>query len=84
LSTQERRTLAQFTKVELRKAAGDHLPVVDEMFDGVFANMYLHHAPELLATIKEMARTLKPNGALCTTNLDTHDHEWQREQIADL
>ena len=79
-----RRNLAQFNNVEFREAVGDQLPVADEMFDGVFANMYLHHAPDPLATIKEMARTLKPNGVLCITDLDTHDHEWQREQMADL
>lgn len=79
-----RRNLAQFDNVEFREAVGDQLPVANEMFDGVFANMYLHHAPDPLATIKEMVRTLKPNGVLCITDLDTHDHEWQREQMADL
>ena len=79
-----RRNLAQFANVEFREATGDQLPVSDETFDGVFANMYLHHAPDPLATIQEMARTLKPGGVLCITDLDTHDHEWQREQMADL
>jgi ubiquinone/menaquinone biosynthesis C-methylase UbiE len=79
-----RRNLAQFDNVEFREATGDQLPVSGEMFDGVFANMYLHHAPDPLAAIKEMARTLKPGGVLCLTDLDTHDHEWQREQMADL
>ncbi len=75
-----RRNLAQFANAEFREATGDQLPVSSEMFDGVFANMYLHHAPDPLATIKEMARVLKPGGVLCITDLDTHDHEWQREQ----
>jgi ubiquinone/menaquinone biosynthesis C-methylase UbiE len=75
-----RRNLAQFNNVEFREATGDQLPVPDETFDGVFANMYLHHAPDPLATIKEMARVLKNGGVLCITDLDTHDHEWQREQ----
>ncbi len=86
------RNLAAFSNVEVREAAGDQLPVPDGMFDGVFANMYLHHAPDPLATIKEMARALRspdavagrPGGVLCITDLDTHDHEWQREQMADL
>ncbi|HEY4723822.1 MAG TPA: class I SAM-dependent methyltransferase [Anaerolineae bacterium] len=78
------RNLAAFNNIELREAVGDQLPVSDEMFDGVFANMYLHHAPDPLATIKEMARTLKDDGVLCITDLDTHTHEWQREQMADL
>ena len=79
-----RRNLGQFGNVELREAAGDQLPVASETFDGVFANMYLHHAPEPLAAIKEMTRVLKIGGVLCLTDLDTHDHEWQREQMADL
>ena len=86
------RNLAQFDHVEFREAVGDHLPVSDEMFDGVFANMYLHHAPDPQAAIQEMVRVLrspdvvtgKPGGVLCITDLDTHDHEWQREQMSDL
>ena len=87
-----RRNLARFDNVEFRQARGDQLPVTDEMFDGVFANMYLHHAPDPLAAIKEMARVLRSpdavsghrGGVLCITDLDTHDHEWQREQMSDL
>ena len=87
-----RRNLTQFANVEFREATGDQLPVASEMFDGVFANMYLHHAPDPLAAIKEMTRVLrspdavsgKPGGVLCITDLDAHDHEWQREQMADL
>ncbi|HSD82426.1 MAG TPA: class I SAM-dependent methyltransferase [Anaerolineae bacterium] len=79
-----RRNLAQFANVEFREATGDQLPVVNETFDGVFANMFLHHAPDPAKTIKELARTLKLNGVLCITDLDTHDHAWQREQMADL
>jgi ubiquinone/menaquinone biosynthesis C-methylase UbiE len=78
------RNLAAFNNIELREAVGDQLPVSDEMFDGVFANMYLHHAPEPAKAIKELARTLRPGGVVCITDLDTHDHEWQREQMADL
>ncbi len=79
-----RRNLAAFDNVEFREAAGDQLRVSDDTFDGVFANMYLHHAPDPAKAIEELARVLKPNGVLCITDLDTHDHEWQREQMADL
>ena len=86
------RNLAAFSNIELREAVSDQLPVSDEMFDGVFANMYLHHAPDPAQAIKELARVLrspdavsgKPGGVVCITDLDTHDHEWQREQMADL
>jgi ubiquinone/menaquinone biosynthesis C-methylase UbiE len=78
------RNLSAFGNVELREAPGDQLPVSDNTFDGVFANMYLHHAPEPVRAIKELVRILKQGGVLCITDLDTHDHEWQREQMADL
>jgi arsenite methyltransferase len=79
-----RRNLAGFGNIELQQAPGDSIPLPDSSLDGVFANMYLHHAPDPAAAIREMARLLKPGGVLCITDLDTHDHEWQREQMADL
>lgn len=79
-----KRNLARFSNVELREAPGDQLPLLDGALDGVFANMYLHHAPEPPAAIREMARVLKPGGVLCITDLDTHNHTWQRKQMADL
>lgn len=79
-----RKNLASFTNVELRVAKGDQIPLADNSLDGVFANMYLHHAPDPVKAIQEMARVLMPGGVMCITDLDMHDHEWQREQMADL
>ncbi len=79
-----RQNLAGFSNVELQVASGDQLPLPDASLDGVFANMYLHHAPQPARAIREMARLLKPGGVLCLTDLDEHDHEWQREKMADL
>jgi ubiquinone/menaquinone biosynthesis C-methylase UbiE len=79
-----KRNLSFSDKVELQVAEGNTIPLPDNFLNGTFANMYLHHAPEPARTIKEMVRVLKPGGMLCITDLDTHDHEWQREQMADL
>jgi len=79
-----RRNLAAFPNVELRQASGDRLPLPDGALDAAFANMYLHHAPDPAGAIKELVRVLRPGGVLCLTDLDTHDHAWQREQMADL
>ena len=79
-----RKNLAGFLNVEFKQAIGDHIPLPDQSVDGAFANMYLHHAPEPDKAIKEMARILRRGGVLCITDLDTHDHEWQREQMADI
>jgi ubiquinone/menaquinone biosynthesis C-methylase UbiE len=86
-----RHNLAGFPNVELRQASGDRLPWPDRSLDGVFANMYLHHAPNPPAAIQEVVRVLRdpdpatgrPGGVLCITDLDAHDHTWQREQMAD-
>jgi ubiquinone/menaquinone biosynthesis C-methylase UbiE len=75
-----RRNLAEFNNVEFREAAGDQLPVSSEMFDGVFANMYRITRPIRLATIKKWHGP-QTGGVLCITDLDTHDREWQLEQI---
>ena len=79
-----RRNLAGYPNIELMESPGDHLPLPDNTLDGIFANMFLHHAPSPLEAIKEMTRVLKPGGVLCITDLDTHDHTWQREEMADV
>jgi len=79
-----RRNLAAFSNVEFREAPGDHLPLPDGALDAAFANMYLHHAPAPADAVRELVRVLKRGGVLCLTDLDTHDHTWQREQMADL
>jgi ubiquinone/menaquinone biosynthesis C-methylase UbiE len=79
-----KQNLSPFSNIELRVAPGDQIPLPDNSLDGVFANMYLHHAPQPEKAIQEMVRLLKPGGVLCITDLDTHNHEWQREQMADL
>lgn len=79
-----KKNLASFGNVELHVASGDQIPLPPNSLDGVFANRYLHHAPEPEKAIQEMVRLLKSGGVLCITDLDTHDHEWQREQMADL
>jgi ubiquinone/menaquinone biosynthesis C-methylase UbiE len=75
--------LAGHEHVSLRLAEGDKLPVERDSFDAVFANMYLHHAPEPAQAIAEMSRILKPGGKLVITDLDSHDQAWMRTAMAD-
>lgn len=78
-----RRNLARFDKVELQVAPGQKLPLPDSSVDAAFGNMYLHHAPDPAAAIAELARVLRPGGKLVLTDLDAHDQEWMREEMAD-
>jgi ubiquinone/menaquinone biosynthesis C-methylase UbiE len=69
--------------VRFEQSNGRTLPAQEDTFDAVFANMYLHHAPDPGEAIKEMARILKPGGKLVITDLDSHDQAWMREAMAD-
>jgi arsenite methyltransferase len=79
-----RKNLAQFENLEFHTADGLALPWPDSSLDTVFANMYLHHAPNPLAAIREMVRILRPGGRLVLTDMDTHTHEWLKTEMADL
>lgn len=76
--------LASFDNLEYRVGDGTALPIADASLDAVFANMYLHHVEEPLGALKEMARTLKPGGRLVITDMERHDNEWMREEMADI
>lgn len=78
-----RENFAAYPIVKFQEAEGQQLPVADDHFDAVFANMYLHHAPDPAAAIAEMVRILKPGGKLIITDLDSHDQAWMQEAMAD-
>lgn len=75
--------LSGYNQVELRLAEGQNLPAEDGGFDAVFANMYLHHAPDPATAVAEMSRILRPGGKLIITDLDSHDQTWMQTEMAD-
>ena len=79
-----RRNLAAHKNVEFQLAEGLSLPLPDDSLDVVFANMFLHHLPEPLEAIREMARLLKPGGRLVITDMDTHEYAWLKDEMADV
>ena len=70
-------------RFEARSGEADMLPLADGEVDAVLANMFLHHAPDPPAAIREMARALKTGGTLVITDADSHDHEWRRTEQHD-
>ena len=79
-----RKNLAAFANLEFHQADGRSLPLPDGSLDAAFANMYLHHCPDPLPAIREMVRTLRPGGRLVLTDMDSHDHEWLKTEMADV
>jgi SAM-dependent methyltransferase len=77
------RNLSGLANVTTRLADGAALPFEDGSLDAVFTNMYLHHCPDPQAAIAEMVRVLRPGGRLVITDLDQHEHEWMRREMAD-
>ncbi|MBE0686750.1 MAG: methyltransferase domain-containing protein, partial [Anaerolineaceae bacterium] len=81
--SQAKKNLSTHTNTSFHLAEGRTIPLPDASLDAVFANMYLHHAPDPLAAIQEMARLLKPGGRLLISDLDLHTHTWLQEEMAD-
>jgi len=53
-----------FTNVEFRQGLAESLPVLDGWADVVISNGVLNLMPDKGATLREMARVLKPGGRL--------------------
>jgi demethylmenaquinone methyltransferase/2-methoxy-6-polyprenyl-1,4-benzoquinol methylase len=53
------------------QADGEHLPFADESFDCTFCVATLHHALDLRAMVREMARVTRKGGLVCALNEGT-------------
>ncbi len=79
-----RKNLSPFTNIVFHEAEGQSLSLPDASMDAVFANMYLHHATDPLAAIREMVRVLRPGGRLVITDMDQHPYAWLKDEMADV
>lgn len=78
-----RKNLEAFKNVNYHHAEGLSIPMPDASVEVAFANIYLHHCPDPLSSIKEMVRILRPGGRLVITDMDTHTFTWLKEEMAD-
>lgn len=70
--------------IEFIKADMNKIPLKDSVLDGLTASMVLHHSPEPVETAKEWGRLLKPGGKISVVELEKHEHEWLRDEMADI
>jgi demethylmenaquinone methyltransferase/2-methoxy-6-polyprenyl-1,4-benzoquinol methylase len=59
-------------------AVGEHLPFVDEAFDGVFSAFVFRNLTSVPATLAEIHRVLRPQGAAVIVGLGRPVHAWVR------
>jgi ArsR family transcriptional regulator len=67
--------------VELRRGEANALPLGDGEVDATFAHMVIHYLPSPADAIREMARVVKPGGAVVVVDFVAHDHEWMRQEL---
>ena len=71
------------TRVEFRQGELHELPIADREVDAALVGMVLHHLPALDAGVSEMARILRPGGALTILELAPHGEAWMRAELGD-
>jgi len=59
----------QQESIKLEQVDAKDLPYADGTFDVVMSNSIVHHIPEPLAVLREMARVLKPGGTMFVRDL---------------
>ena len=67
--------------VEFRTGGASDLPLADGEVDGALAHMVLHYLPSPGDAIRDMARVVRPGGAVVVVDFVHHQHEWMREEL---
>lgn len=57
------------SRIKLEEVDAKRLPYPDEAFDWVISNSIVHHIPDPVLVVREMARVLKPGGLLFVRDL---------------
>ena len=71
-------------RVELRAGEANALPLSDAEVDAALAHMVLHYLPGPAEALREMARVVRPGGAVVVVDFVRHEAEWMREELGVL
>jgi len=67
--------------IELRQGDASALPVPDGSVDAAFAHMVLQYLPAPAEAVREMARVVRPGGAVVVADFTPHERAWMREEL---
>jgi len=67
--------------VELRHGEASDIPIANGEVDASLAHIVLHYVASPGDVIREMARIVKPGGAIVIVDFVEHDHEWMRQEL---
>jgi len=70
--------------IEFIQADMNKLPLKDGILDGLTASMVLHHAKDPAHTALEWGRVVRPGGKISIVELEKHEHDWLRDEMADV
>ncbi len=70
-----------FGGIELRRGEASALPLADAEVDAALAHMVIHYLPSPPEGIREMARVVKPGGAVVVVDFVAHEYEWMRQEL---
>ena len=76
-----KKRLQRFDNIDLRRGDLEALPIDDARLDAATLMMVLHHVPEPERALREVARVLKPGGALLVVDMLPHERENYRQQM---
>jgi ArsR family transcriptional regulator len=67
--------------VELRLGEAEALPLADAEVDAAFAHLVLQYLPAPGRALSELARVVRPGGAVVVVDFVRHDREWMRQEL---
>jgi len=67
--------------VELRQGEAEALPLADAEVDAAFAHLVLQYLPAPGRALAELARVVRPGGAVVVVDFVRHDREWMRQEL---
>jgi ArsR family transcriptional regulator len=81
LDAAQRKLEGSEARIELRQGDATALPLADAEVDLAFAHLVLQYLPAPGRALAELARVVRPGGAVVVVDFVQHDREWMRQEL---